>query len=75
MSTLISEAEKTIKKLKKEGLIEILDNKIIDDMFDEVEEDMEDYRIKENYRKGSSLIDANKILINFEDYSLKCQKN
>lgn len=63
MPKLISEAEKTIKKLRKKGLIDILDNNLIQEIFEEVEKDMEDYRITDNYRKGLSLIEPNKILI------------
>jgi hypothetical protein len=63
--TLKSEAEKMLKKTKKKGLIEVLDNSIIDEIFDKVEQDMEDYRIENNYKTGRSRIDSEEVLINY----------
>ena len=63
MTKLISEAEKMLKKDKKKGLIEVLDNSIIDEIFDKVEQDMEEYRIENNYRSGMSAIDGNDVTI------------
>jgi hypothetical protein len=63
MSKLISPVEKMVKRMIKKGELTQLDNLIFNDLFDEVEKDMEEYRIIDNYRKGLSLIEPNKILI------------
>ena len=51
--------------VKKKDLTEVLNDSIIDEIFDKVEQDMEDYRIDNNYRIGRSRIDSGEILINY----------
>jgi hypothetical protein len=63
MKTLISQAEKIMKKLEKEGKVEILDGPEYLKIFDKVEQDMEEYRIDENYRRGMSRMDSEKVII------------
>jgi hypothetical protein len=67
MTTIISEAEKMIKRLEKKGEIEILDNpktlEMLDEIFDKVDTDMENFRIDNNYKLGISLIDAQNVVI------------
>ena len=65
MTKQISEAEKIIKRDKKKGLIEILDDSIMEEIFDKVEQDMEDYRTENNYKTGRSAIDSEDLLINY----------
>jgi hypothetical protein len=63
MKTLESEAKRMLKKAIKKGEIELLDETEYNEIWDKVEQDMEDYRIMDNYRKGISLIEPNKILL------------
>lgn len=63
MSRLISPAEKMLKKAIKNGEVEVLDETEYNNIWDKVEQDMEEYRIMNNYRKGISLIEPNKILL------------
>jgi len=63
MSKLISPAEKMLKKAIKNGEVEVLDETEYNNIWDKVEEDMENYKIRDNYRKGTSLIEPNKILL------------
>ncbi len=63
MSKLISPAEKMLKKAIKDGEVEVLDETEYNNIWDKVEEDMENYKIRDNYRKGTSLIEPNKILL------------
>lgn len=63
MSKLISPAEKMLKKAIKNGEVEVLDETEYNNIWDKVEQDMEEYRIMNNYRKGTSLIEPNKILL------------
>ena len=56
-----------LKSMQKKGEIEVLDKpedlEMINTPWNEIEKDMEDYRIMNNYRKGLSLIEPNEILI------------
>jgi hypothetical protein len=61
MKNLESTAEKILKKLIKKGEIEVLDEKEYNEIFDKVDEDMENFRIDENYRKGMSRIEIEKL--------------
>jgi hypothetical protein len=61
MKNLESTAEKILKKLIKKGEIEVLDDTEYNEIFDKVEQDMEDFRIDENYRKGMSRIEIEKL--------------
>lgn len=67
MPKLISPIERMIKRMIKKGEIEVLDKpedlEMINTTWNEIEKDMEDYRIMNNYRKGLSLIEPNEILI------------
>jgi len=67
MAKLINPIERMVKRMIKKGDIEVLDKpkdlEMINATWDEIEQDMEDYRIIDNYRKGISLIEPNKILI------------
>ena len=64
MSRLINPVERMLKKAIKNGEVKLLDETEYNDIWDKVEQDMEDYKIIDNYRKGISLIEPNKILIN-----------
>lgn len=68
MTKQISEAEKILKKELKNGEMKALDNSMFEDIWDEVEQDMEDYRIENNYKKGKSIIDSENVLI--KNYSI-----
>jgi hypothetical protein len=61
MKNLESTAEKILKKLIKKGEIEVLDNKEYNETWDKIEEEMEDYKIDENYRKGMSRIEIERL--------------
>lgn len=63
MSRLINPIERMLKKAIKDGEVELLDETEYNDIWDKVEQDMEDYRIIDNYRKGTSLIEPNKIIL------------
>jgi cell fate (sporulation/competence/biofilm development) regulator YmcA (YheA/YmcA/DUF963 family) len=67
MSKLINPIERMVKSMQKKGEIELLDKpedlEMINTTWDEIEKDMEEYKIMDNYRKGISLIEPNKILI------------
>lgn len=63
MSRLINPVERMLKKAIKNGEVKLLDETEYNDIWDKVEQDMEDYKIIDNYRKGISLIEPNKILI------------
>jgi len=63
MSRLINPVERMLKKAIKNGEVKLLDETEYNDIWDKVEQDMEDYKIMDNYRKGISLIEPNKILI------------
>jgi hypothetical protein len=60
MSRLINPIEKILKKAIKKGIVEVLNETEYDEVWDKVEQDMEDYRINENYRKGMSRIEIEK---------------
>jgi hypothetical protein len=64
MKTLVSEAEKMLKKSLKKGEIEVVNSPTFDDIFDEVEKEMEDYRIDQNYKQGISKIENEKVYFN-----------
>jgi hypothetical protein len=49
-----------VKRRIKKGELTPLDDSVFNEIFDEVEQDMEDYRINENYRKGMSRIEIEK---------------
>jgi hypothetical protein len=61
MKTLISEAEKMLKRAVKKGEIKMLDYSIFEEILDKVDEDMEDYRIQDNYRTGMSRIEIERL--------------
>lgn len=67
MTKLINPIERMVKRMIKKGEIEVLDKpedlEMINAVWNEIEKDMEDYRIMDNYRKGLSLIEPNEILI------------
>ncbi len=58
----MSEAEKMLKKTKKKGEIERLDDSIIHSIFDDVQKEMDDFRIDENYKVGISRLDIEKVI-------------
>lgn len=63
MSRLINPIEKMLKKAIKNKEVELLDETRYNDIWDKVEQDMEEYKIIDNYRKGISLIEPNKMLV------------
>lgn len=63
MSRLINPIEKMLKKAIKNKEVELLDETRYNDIWDKVEQDMEEYKIIDNYRKGISLIESNKMLV------------
>ena len=68
MSNLISEAEKMLKKSIKKGEIKVLDDIEYNEIFDKIEEEMQNYRIDENYKRGTSRIEAEKVII-YQNYN------
>ena len=63
MSRLINPIEKMLKKAIKNKEVELLNETRYNDIWDKVEQDMEEYKIIDNYRKGISLIEPNKMLV------------
>ena len=63
LTSLISPAEKMLKKALKKGEIEVVNYPTFDDIFDKVEEEMENSRIDENYKAGISAIEGQNVII------------
>jgi hypothetical protein len=61
MKNLESTAEKILKKLIKKGDLEVLDNTEYNEVWNKIGEDMEDYKIDENYKKGMSRIEIERL--------------
>lgn len=60
MTKLINPTEKILKKAIKKGIVEILNETEYDEVWDKVEQDMEEYKMIDNYRKGMSGIEIEK---------------
>ena len=63
LTSLISPAEKMLKKALKKGEIEVVNYPTFDDIFYKVEEEMENSRIDENYKAGISAIEGQNVII------------
>ncbi|HPD81576.1 MAG TPA: hypothetical protein PK357_00570 [Candidatus Pacearchaeota archaeon] len=67
MTKLINPIERMVKRMIKKGEIKVLDKpedlEMINITWNEIEKDMEEYKTMDNYRKGLSSIEPNKILI------------
>jgi hypothetical protein len=61
LTSLISPAEKMLKKALKKGEMAVVDCPTFNDVFDEIEEEMENYRIDQNYKAGISRIEIEKV--------------
>lgn len=73
MKKLISDAEKILKKMIRKGEITVpspKESEIINKIFDDVEKDMEEYKMIDNYRAGMSRIEIEKTPT-LHDYFLK----
>ncbi|MBN1969735.1 MAG: hypothetical protein JW870_10235 [Candidatus Delongbacteria bacterium] len=62
MKTLLSDAEVTVRRMQKNKQVEIIDESTYEDVFEQIESDLEEYRFENQQKIKDSLEEISTIV-------------